>query len=451
MLDPMNKTNTLQYVIKKLRLNNQSLSLIMRLTILRYPLFIFYLATHLTGCASFGKGIAEAVLEKSNAEDTRVCQVKGKPFEGIEPSLDRPQAKTKLLMVHGVGDHLPGYATEFQEKLAKELNLSAKVSNYKEIQLMSFSDPDEKLGNLRVTRLQNADSSKELWFYELAWSEITREQKALLSFDNSGEYSFRRAEVNEMLKKFSNDTGPDPIIYLGKSRELILRSFAQAVCWMGKDKWDQLPKEGRNGCDFSNSLNENFKYDDIFFVSHSLGSRITIDGITRMVSLLEQPEKKTTLRTINNLKREILQNKHVQIFMLSNQLPMLQLGRELPEVTGKKADYCLPGSPKFGSRMFNETSIIAFSDPNDLLSYAIPHDFTEKYLDSRLCAEVTIININIAKVFDAFGIGKIANPMEAHSGYPKDNRVIAMIAKGIGHAQTAPLVKDRCEWTETTD
>ena len=74
-----------------------------------------------------------------------------------------------------------------------------------------------------------------------------------------------------------------------------------------------------------------------------------------------------------------MQKKHVHIFMLSNQLPMLQLGRELPEVTGQKADYCQSNGSKYTSRMFAETSIVAFSDPNDLLSYAIPHDFTEKY------------------------------------------------------------------------
>ena len=123
-----------------------------------------------------------------------------------------------------------------------ELKLTAKSSNYKDIQLMSFSDPQKKLGNLRVIRLQNENNSKELWFYELTWSEITRDQKGLLAFDNSGEYSYRRAEVNDMLKKFSNDTGPDPIIYLGESRELILRSFAQAFCWMGKDEWDEVPR-----------------------------------------------------------------------------------------------------------------------------------------------------------------------------------------------------------------
>lgn len=409
------------------------------------------MALVLSGCASFGRGVAEAVMEKTNTEDTRVCQVRGDAFAGIAPGLAKPHSKTKVLMVHGVGDRLPGYSTEFLEKLAKELKLTAKSSNYKDIQMMSFSDPEKKLGNLRVTRLQNANSSQELWFYEVTWSEITRDQKGLLAFDNSGEYSFRRAEVNDMLKKFSNDTGPDPIIYLGESRDLILRAFAQAFCWMGKDKWDEIPKEGRHGCDFTNGLRNAINQDEFVFISHSLGSRITIDGITRMVSILEHPEKKSTLKTINKEQREALQKKHVQIFMLSNQLPMLQLGRELPEATAQKAEYCDVKGSKYNSRLFNETSVVAFSDPNDLLSYAIPHEFSEKYLDSRLCINVTNVNINVAKVIDAFGIGKMANPMEAHVGYTKDDRVVALIASGIGHAHTAPLVKNKCQWTEITD
>jgi hypothetical protein len=405
----------------------------------------------LSGCASFGKGVAEAVLEKSDTEDTRVCQVWGKSFAGIAPGLAKPHSKTKVLMVHGVGDRLPGYSTEFLEKLATELKLTAKSSYFKDIQLMSFSNPEIKLGNLRVIRLQNENNSKELWFYELTWSEITRDQKALLAFDNSGAYSFRRAEVNDMLKKFSNDTGPDPIIYLGGSRELILRSFAQAFCWMGKDNWNEIPKEGRHGCDFTNGLSDNLNQDEFVFISHSLGSRITIDGITRIVSMLESPEKKSTLHTINKATREALQKKNVQIFMLSNQLPMLQLGRELPEATGQRSDYCNANGSKYRSRLFDETSIVAFSDPNDLLSYAIPHDFSEKYLDSRLCINVTNININVAKVFDAFGLGKMANPMEAHVGYSKDDRVVALIAKGIGNGNTAPIIKEKCQWTEITD
>jgi len=414
------------------------------------PLLVpFFIA--LSGCASFGKGVAEAFLEKSDIEDTRLCEVRGKSFAGIAPGLANPHGKTKVLMVHGVGDRLPGYSTEFLEKLSNELKLTAKSSTYKDIQLMSFSDPEKKLGNLRVTRLQNENSTRELWFYELTWSEITRDQKALLAFDNSGEYSYRRAEVNDMLKKFSNDTGPDPIIYLGESRDLILRGFAQAFCWMNKDSWGEIPRDGRHGCDFTKGLSDNINQDELVFISHSLGSRITIDGITRMVSFLEHPEKKSTLHTIDKLKRGALQKKHVQIFMFSNQLPMLQLGRELPEVTGQQADYCYSNGSKYTSRMFAETSIVAFSDPNDLLSYAIPHNFSEKYLDSRLCINVTNVDINIAKVFDAFGLGKIANPMEAHVGYSRDDRVVALIARGIGNGNIEPIVKEKCQWTEITD
>jgi hypothetical protein len=179
----------------------------------------------LCGCASFGKGVAEAFLEKSDTEDTRLCEVRGNSFAGIASGLAKSHGKTKVLMVHGVGDRLPGYSTEFMGKLSNELKLTSKSSAYKDVQLMSFSDPEKKLGNLRVTRLQNENSSKELWFYELTWSEITRDQKALLAFDNSGEYSFRRVEVNDMLKKFSNDTGPDPIIYLGESQGSYIKIF----------------------------------------------------------------------------------------------------------------------------------------------------------------------------------------------------------------------------------
>ena len=94
---------------------------------------------------------------------------------------------------------------------------------------------------------------------------------------------------------------------------------------------------------------------------------------------------------------------------------------------------------------------MAFSDPNDLLSYAIPQQFVQSHLDSRLCAEVTNININVAHVIDMFGMGNFANPLTAHTGYDSDDRVVALIAKGIGTEHTADLVTERCRWTEYVD
>lgn len=428
---------------------------------LRYKLYFLTLlsaAFVISGCASFGEGIgqgvANAVLEKTEAEDTRVCQVWGQAFNGIDQALLQQKGKTKVLMTHGVGAHEPGYSTEFMEKLAAELDLTIRSERSKNISLTSPINQDKKLGNLRVTRYSDKSKNRTMLFYELTWSEITADQKALLAFDNSGEYSFRRTEVNNLMKEFSNDTGPDPIIYLGKSRPDILTAFGQSYCWMAQGDWEDLPAQyGRPVCSTAKDadhVTEHIKNDDFVFISHSLGSRITIDGMQKIASDIgkqqtgELHQKEIAPQKVIDALRE----KEITLFMLSNQLPMLQLGRELPEVSSQKANYCTPGAPYYNERMVSKTSLIAFSDPNDLLSYAIPPGFSDDYLDSRLCLEVTNININVAKIIDAFGLGKIADPMEAHIGYDSDDRVVALIAKGIGHSHSAPIVKERCELVE---
>jgi hypothetical protein len=397
----------------------------------------------LSGCSSLGKGITEAILEKQEAEDTRVCEVWGPEFSGLNPNVAQNQGKLKVLMVHGVGDHKPGYATQFFEKLAKELDLTVTSRVHKNILLNSPAYPDEPLGNLRIKRFLSKDKSQELILYELTWSDITAKEKEVLAYDNSGEYSFRRAEINDLMKRFSNDTGPDPIIYLGESRAKILTSFAQSFCWMTSADWQDLPTEGNALCRQSkvSTINE----DHYAFFSHSLGSRITIDGMQRIASTLSNNE-------LQYVKiRDALRKKIMPIYMMSNQLPMLQLGRKVPEVSGQEDRYCRVGGDKYSERMLTKTPIIAFSDPNDLLSYAINQSFAEKYIDSRLCVDVTNININVAFVYDVFGLGKLANPMDAHIGYDTDDRVVALIAKGIGNDDTAEIVNKRCRWIETID
>lgn len=78
----------------------------------------------LAGCASFGEGIARGVLARSSepAEDTRLCEVSGPAFSGILPLLERQAGYLpigeagpdrpilKVIMVHGVGTHVPATA-----------------------------------------------------------------------------------------------------------------------------------------------------------------------------------------------------------------------------------------------------------------------------------------------------------------------------------------------------
>ncbi len=52
----------------------------------------------------------------------------------------------------------------------------------------------------------------------------------------------------------------------------------------------------------------------------------------------------------------------------------------------------------YNLRTLSNTDIIAFNDPNDILSYTITKEFMDRYLDSRLCIGTTNININVADV-----------------------------------------------------
>jgi len=395
--------------------------------------------------------MVEAFMEKKEAEDTRLCQIRGESFLGIAPQVKDAANTAKVLMVHGVGDHIPGYSTQLMEKLANEMKLNHIARVTKNIALTDPLDNTKKLGNLRVNRLSNEDKSHELLFYELTWSEITAAQKAVLAYDNSGEYSFRRTAVNDLLKKFSNDTGPDPMIYLGESRGDILISFSQAFCWMIAANWEDLPATSNKACKITDQAVDNMKSDHYAFISHSLGSKITIDGLQRIAELFGN----TTGKIRGEMDRpeelfQAFQEKKIPIYMLSNQLPMLQLGRKLPAVTGQRDTYCRTDGDNYNLRILSETPIIAFSDPNDILSYAIPYGFIDRYLDSRLCINVTNININVAKIINAFGVD-MANPLEAHIGYETDDRVIAMLANGVGNKNTSEIINERCQSLVTTD
>jgi len=412
----------------------------------------------LSGCASFGEGVAAGILASSKKEDTRACQIWSKGFEGIDVSLNKPKGKTKVLMVHGVGRHIPGYSTHLYENLARELGLSVVDLPPKELTLTHPGNSSEKLGNLRLTRLLSRDRNKELLFYELTWSSITDDEKENLNFDVSGQVTFRRATMNRALKKFSNDAIADPLLYLGENQEPIRISVGQSLCWMVSHGWDDFPSDTHKPCTIKSITPEfliNVEKDDYIFISHSLGSRITMDALQRLSRVLnaatQSPaEQELAQKLFPEFEKFRLgfQNRHIKIFMLSNQLPLLQLGRPRPDVLNQHKDYCLPGGNRYAQRFVNETHIIAFSDPNDILSYNIPFGFKKNYIDSRVCARISNISINIAYVNDLLGFSEVANPMEAHVGYDHDERVIALMAHGLGKDAMAPIISKRCEWME---
>ncbi|MCK5365967.1 MAG: hypothetical protein KAR22_23485, partial [Gammaproteobacteria bacterium] len=96
---------------------------------------LFLTAMLLSGCAGIAKGVTEAVLERSEEEDTRACHIEGPVSVGLEPSMQaqekeraagHPTHTLKVVMVHGIGRHLPGYSARLTEHLMRDLKLDVK-------------------------------------------------------------------------------------------------------------------------------------------------------------------------------------------------------------------------------------------------------------------------------------------------------------------------------------
>ena len=407
-----------------------------------------------TGCGSIAKGVAEAVLEQSEKEDTRACHIDGPATLGMQAMLQRQEAdraagnqhrELKVLMVHGIGQHIPGYSGRLTEHLMGALGLDLRQEKSKEFTLRNPDVWDGPLGRLRATRYMNKARTRELIFYELTWSEITEGEKKAIEFDSSKEYTFRRATLNGFMKSFINSHIPDPLIYLGEAHRPILASVQQSVCWMTVGDWSALPDSADKACDlFHPGRLQVFQDDELVFITHSLGSRIVIDMIQAVGDWALKQESPEFIQ-MNRVMRE----KQLRIYMMANQLPLLELGRKPAAVRGQIPEHCSPEGSLTDQRLLGETSIYAFSDPNDILSYPIPPKFADDYMDSRFCPRITNITINVAKPVNLFGISEVANPLEAHGGYEADDRVIEMMAYGIGHEGQSDLVTERCTWQET--
>lgn len=432
--------------------------------------YLFLLpAVLLAGCSSFGEGLMRGFLSQET-EDTRQCYVRGAAFDGIEQFIGattRPGPKqggeVKLLMVHGIGNHLPGYATRLAENLARELQLSVVDRTPKVLNLRLYLRPElfeneVSMGRMRgelgdsngivtVQRYRSKDGTRGMTFYELTWSEITEPDKRIIEYDNSGDFSFRRAGLNNDLKHFVNSHLPDPMIYLGDAHGNIQTAVTQTLCWMFTRDYTELPNQTEEACKLVDFSPDELHNDSFAFISHSLGSRILTDAMQSLTAAVAETGQSAELRDKEIAWADALKNESMRIFMLSNQLPLLQLGRQIPPVTNQFDDYCTAEGEKWDERVFAQAKIVAFSDPNDILSWSVPPGYADRYMDSRMCPVLTNVIINIAEVRSVFGI-ELASADEAHTEYDNDARVIKMIAHGISNDDIDPMIAERCEWMQ---
>ena len=437
---------------------------IMRVVANVIPLLL--IAPLLHGCARFGEGFARALTTQPPKEDTRRCYVRGQAFDGMQQLIERAASTNgdlKVLMVHGIGTHLPGYSTRLAENLASELQLEVVDRQPKTITLrlaLSQADfqaglasgrlrgqPGDRNGLVSVSVYRSKNGERRMVFYELSWSELTETDKQILAYDSSSEYASRRAGINRELKSFLNSQLPDTLLYLGNAQLNIQLAVTQTLCWMFTQDYGQLAQQTDRVCNFQERPPSDMQRNSYAFISHSMGSRILTDALQTIAMASARGAGEIDASPSAIQWRDTLQAEVITVFMLSNQLPLLQLGRDAPEVTDDYAGYCTAAGAHYGQRQFARTNIVAFSDPNDILSWAVPPAYEDTYMDSRICANLVNVIINVADVKKFLGV-ELAAPGEAHRGYDNDQRVIKLIAHGMSDGGADPMIKERCQWME---
>lgn len=263
----------------------------------------------------------------------------------------------------------------------------------------------------------------------IVWSPITAGLKSQLCYDQSRKskmcsavapdappYPYERAGVNRALKDdILDDCLADALIYQGKSREAISSQVQQALLAASVPHAAGLAPQRLLASASAQAR-------PIVFISASLGSKVAFDAILQLQRSPVAAERSAGTR---------LFDRFAQIFMEANQLPILALadqevgagakaniGGQCPAdplsalLCGRKArPSLLQGRP---------LQVVAFTDPNDLLSYALARSTEPASFDV-----VDVIVSNASTLF-----GWVERPDQAHTAYEENDAVTRLIACG---------------------
>ena len=385
--------------------------------------FLILFCAGCIGCASFGRGIAEGIM--ASQSEPAECSIYSPGFSGLKKAFEDNKT-LKVLNIHGIGEHLPGYSQLFLNRLSDKLGLNVYASNVKEMDIGHVDYPELNMGKLRVYKRYSTDG-RTMYFYEYAWSNLTAPYKAELSYDLFDIAAEKRASLNVSAKNFVNEVVPDAVIYMSTDhRRVINGGVLTALCLMEVYDWDMLPDKQKVFCKEDDRNQTAGAIDKFSFaiISSSMGSLIAVDSLKWIIDIAHSLQI-TSFEDIHRHSRDI------QLFMLSNQTPLLSLGTKKPEIYGQIDRYCHPEGDRYNLRLLNALDIVAFSDPNDMLTYAIPQSFINNYIDSRLCPNISNVIVNVTPVTNLLSAGKFANPLGAHLGYDRNEQVLDLIVNGV--------------------
>ncbi len=341
-----------------------------------------------------------------------------KSFPGIAQQVAGTPGKTlDVIMVHGMCTHDDGWAKESISRLSKMMKGPANPV---------FDAPLQVEGTqTTVHRATLGTPFGTVHARAVVWSPVLAGMKRQLCYDQTDKsptceamqppadkYTYSRASFNRGIKDaLMNDCLADVLIYQGVSREAISEQIQHALLaamapeGAGRDRSARL-----------RAASENPR--PIVFIAESLGSKVSFDAIYKLQTT--GPETERTAATQ-------LFDRFAQVFMQANQLPILSLADQHVGGTSRAAAApAFPADPLAAiirnqkSRSGKKIQVVAFSDPNDLLSYPLVH-----YRQVQPFEATDVIVSNSTTWFGLF-----ENPYPAHTAYRDNDAVVNLIACG---------------------
>jgi hypothetical protein len=361
-----------------------------------------------------------------------------------------PGRPLHVLLVHGMGTPTPNGFDPFIASLAGRFGLvqipppdpqaqwQGCYSKTTPVQPALVQPTPEPIDNNAVFR----DNRALLYTYKFAarpadppqltvsyllWAPLTAPVKCRLETEDDSAPA-KQAFAN-VAKDFIDDKLADALLYAGSYRKEVIRPSVQgALCKVTEGTWDPAKKKCTPGS----------YHDPTVIITHSLGGYMLMDAI------------KAELREgdCGGPAEKILEYTPV-IYMMANQLALLNLSTlrrdpQAPKMATADIDAVTKQFAKCwliarATRAKSEgrltetaplSQVVAFSDPNDILSWRVePKNLN---LPRPNWGEVAVTNVYMSNgEFSAPGL--FSDPANAHTGYFVNPTVMDMLICGINN------------------
>jgi hypothetical protein len=365
---------------------------------------------------------ATPVVEKPSDEDAGT-------FHGLLTLAESlpPSSSLKVLWTHGMCTHPSSWIDDRMKRLVASIGGTSQTVGVRPVGSHGAS--------LRTDRIALQSTTMDVTF--LTWSALTTPYKAALTYDHSkhhgGDFPYARATLNRELKRgLINDCMTDVVVYGGPNGVNIRHAAQEAVCEVMGGRVEgttcNVPPGGSPTA--------------LAFVTESLGSKMLFDAIQEVWALAEKSDDKTAVdRVATGLASTRM------MYMVANQLPLLDaagtatagtlwdVSPRQPATRGNTRNVfdLFSRARRTAARTMEPMTLVAFSDPNDLLSYRI----VPGHLDGNL-RDFRIVNEMVSNDKTYFDF--VERPDTAHCGYTWNPHVFGMLAKGYHAGKTLPSV-----------